>query len=272
MGEMIREQFASAGERIVESLGLWAPRVIGGVLLLLVALVVAKLVEWLLRSVLSRLGIGALAESLGVTATLKRVGIAQPLEAVIPRIVYFLLLFLFVQTAAESLGLTPISDGIGALFAYLPSVLSAVLIILVGTVVAQVAGQTVARAARESGIDFASSLGSVVSGLIIFVLGIMAVGQLRIDTDIVRLVIAGVLAGLALAFGLSFGLGTREITRNLIAGFYARKIFRVGEEIEISGERGVLRSITPTQTLLVDEHDKIVAVSNASFLDQVVRQ
>ena len=77
---------------------------------------------------------------------------------------------------------------------------------------------------------------------------------------------------MALAFGLSFGLGTREITRNLIAGFYARKIFRTGEELEILWERGVLRSITPTQTLLVNADNKLVAVSNASFLEGVVKQ
>jgi small-conductance mechanosensitive channel len=269
---VIREQFANAIEGTVASLSTWTPRVIGGLVLLLLALLVAKLVERVLRAVLTRMKIGALAERLGVVETLKKVGIAQPLDVLIPRIVYYLLLFLFVQTAAEALGLGPISAAIGALFAYLPNVLSAVLIVLVGTVVAQMAGQTVARAARESGIDFASSLGSVVSGLIIFVLGIMAIAQLRIDTDIVRLVIACGLAGLALAFGLSFGLGTREITRNLIAGFYARKIFRTGDELEIQGERGVLRSITPTQTLLVQADNKVVAISNASFLDHVVRQ
>ena len=71
--------------------------------------------------------------------------------------------------------------------------------------------------------------------------------------------------------GLSFGLGTREITRNIIAGFYARKIFTVGKELEIRGERGVLRSITPTQTLLVQPDDTVVAVSNASFLDDIAK-
>ncbi len=126
----------------------------------------------------------------------------------------------------------------------------------------------VSRAASESGIDFASSLGSLVSALIIFVLGIMAVAQLRIDTEIIRLVIACVLGGIALAFGL----GTREITRNIIAGFYARKIFNVGQELEIRGERGVLRSITPTQTLLVQPDETVVAVSNASFLEDVAKQ
>ena len=272
MGGMIQEQLTTAVQDTVASLVMWTPRVLGAVLILLLALVVAKIVERTLRTVLTRLKVGVVLQRLGLDDTLKRIGITQPLDLLLPRVVYFLLLFLVARTLAESLGLGPVSDAIGAFFAYLPNVVSAVVIMLFGSVVANLAGQMVSRAARESGIDFASSLGSLVSALIIFVLGIMAVAQLRIDTEIVRLVIACALGGVALAFGLSFGLGTREITRNIIAGFYARKIFSVGKELEIRGERGVLRSITPTQTLLVQPDDTVVAVSNASFLDEVAKQ
>ena len=272
MGGTIREQLTTTVQDTVESLIMWTPRVLGGLLLLLLALVVAKILERTLRTLLTRLKVGTALQRLGVEDALKRIGIAQPLDQLLPRVAYYLLLALVARTLADSLALGPVSDAIGAFFAYLPNVIAAVIILLVGSIVAQLAGQMVSRAARESGIDFATSLGSVVSALIIFVLGIMAVAQLRIDTEIIRLVIACVLAGVALAFGLSFGLGTREITRNLIAGFYARKIFSTGKEIEIRGERGVLRSITPTQTLLVKEDDTLVAVSNASFLEDVVKQ
>ena len=57
----------------------------------------------------------------------------------------------------------------------------------------------------------------------------------------------------------------------MVAGFYARKILAVGEPVEISGERGVLRAITPTQTLL-DQEGRVVALSNKVFLDEVIKQ
>ena len=114
---------------------------------------------------------------------------------------------------------------IGPLFAYLPNVVAAVLLVVVGSAVGQFAGDTL-RARRRSPASIpARSLGSIVSGVILFVVGIMAIGQLRIDTDMVRIFTICTLSGLALAFGLSFGLGTRDITRNAMAGFYARKVF-----------------------------------------------
>ena len=243
-----------------------------GLVLLVVALIVIKLIERAMRAVLTRLKLGELVKRIGLDETLRRAGIVQPLETLVPRLVYYLLLILVAQTVADSVGLAAVSEGFRAFFVYLPNLLSAVLIVLLGTVVAQFVGQMVTRVGSESGIDFAASLGNMISGLIIFVVAIIGISQLRIDTEVIRIVVACVLGGITLAFGLSFGLGTREITRNLIAGFYARKIFQPGDELEIKGERGVLRSITPTQTLLVQPGDKIVAVSNASFLEDVVRQ
>ena len=131
--------------------------------------------------------------------------------------------------------------------------------------------RTVARSAEDSGIEYASSLGTIVSGVIIFIVGIMAVSQLQIDTDIVRIVTICTLCGLALAFGLSFGLGSREVTRNILAGFYARRLFEAGDDIEIKGERGKLRSITPTQTV-IDKDTGSVILSNHVFLEEVVRR
>ncbi len=76
---------------------------------------------------------------------------------------------------------------------------------------------------------------------------------------------------MALGFGLSLGLGTREITRNILAGFYARKVFRIGEEMEIAGERGTLKAITPTQTLL-ERDNRTIAVANSVYLEDPVKQ
>ena len=247
------------------------PRVLTGIVVFVVLVVLAKIVERVLRAVLVRLRFDSLLEQVGIDKVLHRVGIRQSLNVVLPRLAYFLLLFLFARTAADAFGLTAISEAIASMFAYLPNVVAAVLIVVVGTSVSQFAGRTVTQAAEESGIEFARQLGNLVSGLILFVVGVMAIGQLRFDTDMVRIVTICTLSGLALAFGVSVGLGTRDITRNVLAGFYARKIFRPGDPIEIRGHRGALRSITATQTL-IEQETGLVSVANSVFLDETVRQ
>jgi len=246
------------------------PRVLLGIVVVLVLLLAAKMIEWLLRALLVRIRFDGLLEQTGVDKVLQRAGIRQSLNQVLPRLAYFLLLFLFARTAAEAFGLSAISEAIAALFGYLPNVVAAVLLVVVGSAVSQFAGQTVTGAAQESGIEFAKPLGSLVSGLILFIVGVMAVGQLRFDTDMVRIVTICTLSGLALAFGLSVGLGTRDITRNVMAGFYARKIFTPGDLVEIRGQRGVLKAITATQTL-IEQETGLVGVANSVFLDDTIR-
>ena len=224
-----------------------------------------------MRVLLVRLRFDSLLKQAGIDRMLQRLGIRQSLNLLLPRLTYYLLLLLFARTAADVLGLVAVSDVIGALFSYLPNVVAAVLLVVVGSAVGQFAGDTVRRAAEESGIEFARSLGSIVSGVILFVVGIMAIGQLRIDTDMVRIFTICTLSGLALAFGLSFGLGTRDITRNVMAGFYARKVFGPGDPIEIRGERGVVKAIAATQTL-IERNGGLLSIANSVFLDEIVRQ
>ncbi len=267
IGERIVDTFKDMGASIVDAI----PMVLLGLVLVIVALVVAKIVEKLLRASLSKIRLDTLLGRVGIDKTLQRIGIRQSLTILLPRLAYFLLLLLFAKTGADVLGLDAISGAMGAFFSYLPNIIAALLLVILGSLAGQFAGSMVTQAAEESGIEFASSLGNVVSGVILFVVGIMAIGQLQVETEIIRIFTICVLAGLALAFGLSFGLGSRDITRNIIAGFYARKVFRIGEEMEIHGQIGVLKAITPTQALL-EADGRTISVSNAVFMDEVVRQ
>ena len=250
MFAQIRDQLLTTGQGVMDSLIAWTPRVLLAVVLFIVALVVAKVVERVLRALMVRLRFDSLVKRVGIDQAIQRIGIRESLNQVVPRLVYYLLLILFAKTAADSMGLAAISDAIGAFMAYLPNIVAALLILVLGSAAAQFAGKAVAEAATNSGIEFGSSLGGLVSGLLMFVLGIMAITQLQIDTEIIRVVTSAILAGMALAFGLTFGLGSRDVTRNILAGYYARKTFEVGREIEVSGERGELKGITPTQTLI----------------------
>ncbi|MDH3745781.1 MAG: mechanosensitive ion channel [Acidobacteriota bacterium] len=267
----IQQQLVGAFRDMAAAAVRAAPRILVALVLVIVALVVAKLVEMGLRALLKRLRFDSLLERLGLTSTLSRLGLSGSPAASLAKVFYFLLLFLFARIGADALGLTAVSQALGSFLAYVPNLVAACLIFLLGSLAAQLASRAVSRTATESGIEYASSLGGLVYALIFFVAAIMALGQLRIDTEIVRLVTAGILAAGALGFGLSLGLGTRDITRNILAGFYARKVFRIGEEMEIAGERGTLTAITPTQTLL-ERDDRTIAVANSVYLEDVVKQ
>jgi uncharacterized integral membrane protein len=247
------------------------PRLLTAIIVILLGWIIAKLLEKGLGTLLTRLKMDAFLERIGLTDLLKRIGIRGSPTRILARTIYLLVLILFIQSATESVGLTAVSGAISAFFGYLPNIIAAFVVFLLGGLIAGFASRMVTESAKESGIDYAPSLGRMVGALIFFVVAIMAITQLKIETEIVRSIAIVLLAGGALGFALTFGLGTREVTRNIVAGFYARKQFSPGAEIEISGEKGVLVSITPVQTLL-EKGEKVIAIPNKVFLEEVVKQ
>lgn len=267
----MKEKLLQAFGNLADSAIVAVPKIALGLILVVFGLIAAKLIEAVLRYTLVKSRFDTLAAKLGIDKALAQLGLTQPLSVTLPRIAYYLTLLVLTNTAADALGLVAISSAIGAFFAYFPNIVAALLIILLGSSIGQFAGQTVAQSAESSGIEFGPALGKLVSSAILFVCAMMAVAQLKIDTEIVRIVTSLVLGGAALAFGLSFGLGTRDIVRNLAAGFYAKKVLEVGKPITLSGESGVLSSITSTH-LVIEFDGRQSIVANSEFLDQVAKQ
>ncbi|MEM9408737.1 MAG: mechanosensitive ion channel domain-containing protein [Acidobacteriota bacterium] len=267
---LVREQLLATYQEFLTGAVAAMPKVAIGLVLLIVAFAVAKIVEWMCRAVLRRTHFDEGMKRLGVDTTLGRLGLTRPLSEVVPKLLYYLLLILFLRTMAEALELKPISDAIGGFLGYVPNMVSAFLIVLIGSTVGQLAAGAVGSAAENAGLEFGDGLGRFLSGLILLLSLLMAVGQLNIDTEIVRTVATCLFAGLALAFALSFGLGSRDVARNLLAGFYVRQVFRPGDTVEIEGARGTLSTVTPTLTVL-DSSGTTVTVANAEFMEKTAK-
>lgn len=259
-GEWLMEQkLLQSFSSLADSIAAGAPKFAIGILLVIAGFIAAKLVEVVPRYMLTRVRFDRLMEKAGIDRAPQRIGLRQELNLLIPRLVYFLILFMLAKTGADAFGQIAISSAIGAFFAYLLNIAAALLLVILGTSLGQFAGEMAAQSARNSGIDFAPSLGKLVSGLIIFVVCMMAVAQLSF-----------VLGGTALAFGISFGFGTRDVIRNITAGFYARKFLHIGNQLQISGQRGVLTEINATHAILQSE-DHEIRVANGAFLDTVAQ-
>jgi Conserved TM helix/Mechanosensitive ion channel len=267
MENKLLEALAALGSLIASAI----PKVAVGILLIIGGWVLAKGIEFVFRTMLIRVHFDTLMEKAGVTNALRRTGLRRQLSLLLPKVAYFLIVVLVAKIASDVIGLVAVSSAIGAFFSYLPNVLAAFVLLILATAAGQFAGQMVTRAAESSGIDSAPALGKLVSALIIFLVAMMAIGQLKIDTEMVRIVTAFVLGAAALGFGLAFGLGTWEVVRNIVTGFYMRKLLAIGNSLTVGGQSGTLTAITPTHTVLNSGIEEVL-VANARFLEQASTQ
>ncbi len=256
------------GRGMIDYVTVFIPRAFTAIVLLLIGWIIAKVLQKTLSGILSRVKFDELLGKVGISDAFTRVGIKDNASALIPRLIYFLVMIFFVRIAAETIGLPEVALAIDAALGYFPAVVSALIVVLFGNVLAQFAGRAVAASADGAGIEYAQTLGRLVSSMILFLIFVLAIAQLRINMEIINAVVLIVFGGLALGFAVSFGMGTRGITRNFIAGFYARKIFEVGDTVEVAGTRGTIEAITPLVTLM-KHSEGTVAISNSAFVEEI---
>lgn len=247
----------------------WLPRLLGAIVWLLLGWGVARLAQYILASLLRRLGLDRISERVGATQVLTDAGLEPSASRLIARLVYWIILLVFVLGAAESLGLQGVVNTLEGLVAYLPSVLAAALIVLIGGLIARVVGDAVGALSRQAGVRAGAALGQGVRYVLLVFVIILALEQLGIQTTLLTTVATVLIAATALALALAFGLGSRELARNIMAGLHARESFREDQQVAVDGHAGRLVSIGPVKTV-IDTDAGLVSLPNVTLTEEAV--
>lgn len=154
---------------------------------------------------------------------------------------------------------------------YLPHILVAGLILIVGyaaaTLSAAFLSGGLARATGRTRREAATGL-----RVAIFVaVTLLALGQLGVDTTILTIGAAALLFGVAAAFALLIGLGGRDLAKEVAAGRYLRRLVRPGDHIETGRLQGRITALHPATTELDTGPPGTVHVPNSLLLRDIVR-
>lgn len=246
------------------------PKLIGAFLVLFVGWLFAKLVRAILvRSV--QVSLDAVLERSGLMEALERASITAQPSQIVGSLVYWLLLILFVMGSAEIVGLSAVTTAITRILGYIPSVISAALVLAAGVFLARFLGNLVQTAASAANLSYAKGLGAVAQTSVVVMVVVVTLEQLGVDTQILITVITVTVAAITAGMGLSFALGSRDIVTAILAGHYLRQTLPEGEPVEVEGRRGVVDQIGPIATTFRDGTDKWT-VPNRKLMDTVVRQ
>jgi small-conductance mechanosensitive channel len=248
-------------------LGGFLPRLGGALLLLLIGIVVARVVARLLRRGLRMAGLDSASERWGVADVLERVGLGRLLAHVIAVAVRISLTVVVVFAAVSLLGLQFLSQSLNEGVLFLPKVLAALALVLIGVVLAAFVRDRVDRTATQW--DLPIPVGPVAQGAILAIFIITAAAQLTISTALLMVLVAILLAAVATPFALAFGLGGRDVARSLSAGRYVRAAFDEGQVIRVDDIRGRVERIEPSATVLRTETETI-RVPNHVLIDRTV--
>jgi small-conductance mechanosensitive channel len=94
-----------------------------------------------------------------------------------------------------------------------------------------------------TGVEYHQVLGKGASLLIIVLVVITAIEAIGVNLTPITTAITNIITILIAGIALAFGVGARNIVGNILAGYYARENFKVGDQINIDGEMGILEAI-----------------------------
>ncbi len=243
------------------------PSLVGALLILAIGWLISKAVELVASRALHRFGLDRASERLRLAETLARGGIQGRPSWIVGRLLFWVLMLTFVLSAVETLGLTAATETIDRLIGFLPNVIAAGLIVILGLLVGRLTRNVVASGAAAANMGQATRLGGVAQGLVAVVVFVLALEQLGVETELLVTLLTAVVAALTVTLGLCFALGARGLVTHILAGHYLRQTLPSGRTIEVQGRTGVVEEVGPVSTLLrVD--DRTWSVPNGRLLEE----
>ena len=178
-----------------------------------------------------------------------------------------------VNTTQEALRDT-LHEAFTPIIALAPKAIAAVVIVVVGLLVAIFIRGIVATSADRVGITYGEQLAAGCYYVLALMTFVAAFNQLNITFPMLEDVVKITFAGLALGFGLAFGLGGRDVMSGILSGYYIRQRFQSGDKVTLGPMSGTVREVGPVATIIESYEEGLLHrhnIPNNVMLKEAVR-
>lgn len=263
------ETFRISVNHAFGQIGAFLPNLLSAIVILAFGWLVAWLAARITRQVLHTLGFDGFGERHGLSRTLNDIGLTTQPSHLVSGVVYWLVLLLALLPAVEALRLVYFTRLVASALSYLPELIAAAVILLVGLSIARVLSTALVRAARGANLEYAGALGIVSRYFLSLIVIVITLAQLGVQTAILTIIFAVILISAGVATAMALGLGSRAVVANLLAGAFVREHFPQGREIEVQGVRGRVVAVHSVGTVLENEGG-MITVPNTVLMENVV--
>jgi Mechanosensitive ion channel/Conserved TM helix len=250
------------------------PSLVAMLVVLGVGFVVARLVARTVSTLGARLGLQHAAERSGLIESMQNVGIQSSLPAIVGQIIFWLLMCVFLMAAFNILNLPSVSATMQTLVAYIPKLLAATVVIVIGLLIASFLRGVIATGADRVGLSYADRLATGCYYVLALMTFIAAFEQLEIKFALLEQVILIAFGAFAAGLGLALGLGGRDVVGGILAGYYVRQRLHAGDSVRVAGLEGTVRDVGPVATVIETDEQGMQGrhtVPNIQMLNEAVR-
>jgi len=210
MWQQIEESLRESMGRVFTKIATLLPGILAFVLVLIIFLLIAWLAAMLVRWVLMAVKFDERTSS--GTSTLTEWTPLHTPTILVTRIVFWSFVTIGVLVGVSAFEAASAESGISAyVFAYVPRVIGAAILLFFGTVIGRFLSRSVLISAVNLNLQYARLLATGVRWLVFVLTAAMVLDHLAIGGGIVDLAFGILFGGIVLALALAVGLGSRDL-------------------------------------------------------------
>lgn len=202
--------------------GVFIPRLIGVLLILIIGWLIAKLIELVIVRVLKLIRLDTLSERSGTSNFLAKGGIKYTLSELLGVLAYWTAMLIVIMTALNALQWTVAAQLLNKVVAFIPNIIVAVFVLVIGMFVSAVLAGVVRTAASNAGIKQARLLGRITQVVVVIFAVVIALEQLNIGKIIIASAVQIILAALGLGLAIAFGVGCKDIAGQYVSDLISK--------------------------------------------------
>lgn len=267
VGNIIVQSLQSFFTAMIE----FMPRLIGAIILLIVGWLIAKIISTVVKRSLVAIGAQTLFDKMGTLPLLDSPNFKIDGPNIISKVIYWVIFSGFLMAFFNTLGLQEVTEGIKVIIAYLPKLITALIIFVVGLWLGSVVKTTIYSALHSLDLSSAKIISNLVFGLVIIFVAITALTQAGIDTSPITTNLATLIAAVGIGFAIAFGLGAKDILRDMLSASYSKNNFAEGDLIRIMDIEGTITKLDNV-SCVIQSGSKEVVIPASKLLTETVEK
>lgn len=212
LNDVIRKTLTGFGERMAA----FGPNILAMLVILLAGILIAGAVHFVLKLLLPRVGFDRFAQRLGLSLILQKGGVRRPASAALAAALAWAVLAVFVLLGIGALNLQFAMDLVSRTFSYLPQVIIAAGLLLLGALISAFLRRSVLIAAVNAGLPSARLLAGGVQTALMVLFAAMALEHLGVGPQVILVSFTILFGGVVFALSLAFGLAGRDLARGFL--------------------------------------------------------
>lgn len=201
---------------VFQKLRAFLPNLLAMLVILIVGITAARILRAILVRFLKAINFDAWADRMGVTTLLRKGDLWAKPALALGSMVFWILVVVVIMTGLSALKIATIDNLVAQFFAYLPRAFSAILILVIGYVLAGFLSRAVLIAAVNKGLHYAKLLAEGIRLLLTVLILAMVLEELKVAPGIVLAAFSIIFGGIVAALAISFGVGGIDAAKRMI--------------------------------------------------------